>query len=66
MIETNTAQWESRAAAGLRARQAAGSSTSPSRTAELRQAKLNPDVMSPPRRERVGIDEDPERWDGLS
>ena len=66
MIETNTTQRESRAVAGLPARQAAGSSTSPSRTTELRQAKFNPDVMSPPRRERVGIDEDPERWDGLS
>jgi hypothetical protein len=44
----------------------AGSSASPPRHDGEIQTKRNPDAVRPSRRERRAIEEDPERWDGLS
>jgi hypothetical protein len=66
MIKTATDRRQTSITRAQEREERAGSSANASCRDAALQMKLNPDAVRTTRRERPGIDEDPERWDGLS
>lgn len=66
MIKTATDRRQTSITRGQEREECAGSSADASFRDDAPQMKLNPDAIRPQRRERPGLDEDSERWDGLS